>query len=148
MNISSLPTDNLYKFMSIFGLVVLIFSASFPINLIHNLELEMVKVETENKLIDHEASLLEKKITKAEKKETLSTSEVQQLKDDANNIKIKHIISSGEIEKLRVLSSQLVFSWGLAKIGASCGLTLSILGFLLWYFLVQKPMDLKATLNT
>jgi hypothetical protein len=45
--VPTLPTDNLYKFMALSGLAIIIFSLVFPMIRISEIKLKMVEVETQ-----------------------------------------------------------------------------------------------------
>ena len=45
MNISNLPTDNLYKFIALVGVVVLMAACYFPVSKARELKLAMIEIE-------------------------------------------------------------------------------------------------------
>jgi hypothetical protein len=108
-----LPTDNLYKFMAIAGIVAAISCAYFGINILLDLQESTWEVSAQTKV------LLARGDAEAEEMEAL----VQ------------------ELELLRKKRDELEpLSEFLAKV-AGFSLALSVLGFILWYWRVQRFLD-------
>jgi hypothetical protein len=53
-----MPTDNLYKFMAVFGLIVFLLSAYFPRKQTQELELKRIDVESRQKALMHEQEII------------------------------------------------------------------------------------------
>ncbi len=66
MNIPNLPTDNLYKFLALFGLVLFLFCNIYPTTKLNKVEEEVIKIKTEIGEIDLEIDFLEEEIDKYE----------------------------------------------------------------------------------
>ena len=49
--IPTLPTDNLYKFMALSGLAILIFSLVFPVIRMSEIKLKMVELEIQGEIL-------------------------------------------------------------------------------------------------
>jgi hypothetical protein len=49
MNLPSLPTDNLYKFLALSGLAIVLFSLVFPIIRISEIRMQIIEVDTQLK---------------------------------------------------------------------------------------------------
>ena len=62
MNIPNLPTDNLYKFMALSGLVLFIISTIYPTYYIDNLTSEVHETGTEIGLFKIETKMVDEKI--------------------------------------------------------------------------------------
>jgi len=52
--VPTLPTDNLYKFMALSGLAIVIFSFVFPMIRMSEIKLKLVEVETQTELLEIE----------------------------------------------------------------------------------------------
>jgi hypothetical protein len=55
----NLPTDNLYKFVAIFGLIIALFSIYYPFQKYHELRLLLIENEGESELFKFHESYLE-----------------------------------------------------------------------------------------
>jgi hypothetical protein len=114
MNLPSLPTDNLYKFMALSGIILII--SSFYIVWDHaERSQELVRelktgLAVENTYSDNQGS-------------------------DLSNLKLK-------LEELEHILNQKPTYMTFLLIGQIIGLALSIIGFGLWYLRVQKYQDI------
>lgn len=144
MNLPTLPTDNLYKFLALSGLALLLFSMVYPLNTLNDLELKAVEARTQIKLLELELSVLERNIDAASRKKEPSPDEVARLSDRQQQLKAKAIQNEGERERLTTLVKQLRFAFNGLIGGLLIGYALAHLGFYLWYVRVQKPADKLA----
>ena len=145
MNLSTLPTDHLYKFLALAGLALFVFSVAYPTNLISDLELRIVESETQIRLQDADISKFEGELDAFEKKKPHpSEQEVLILRDNFQQLKVKKIEVQGKTERLAILNKQLREAFNLLKLSALVGLLMAFVGFLLWYVRVQRPADLLA----
>jgi len=144
MELPMLPTDNLYKFLALSGLVMLVLSFTFPRNMVDELELKAVESETNINLLAFEVSVLKDDVDAAEKKPKLAEDGIQKLSERQRQLEVKTLQVGGERAKLNVLVKQLRFAMSLSIIGSVLGFVLADIGFWLWYMRVQKPADLLA----
>jgi hypothetical protein len=144
MDFPSLPTDNLYKFLALSGLALILVSFVFPGNLINDLELKSVDAQTQINLLAFESSILERDVEAAGKKDSLPPDELVKLDERRQRLKAKLIETEGQKNRLAVLVRQVRLTFNLFRIGGFAGLAMSSVGFLLWYRRVQKPADLLA----
>ena len=196
MNVTTPPTDNLYKFMAISGLIIFLLSLYFPFKQAEDLELRISKVAGEideynikwEELyqqwleVDNEFregfrkefgdSIYDEFIKLYEEREYFAcrdfllrlTEKVQYSviipnKEDTSKVfnrtvrtlklkeeLIQHRITLSRIDtKNREL--KILFNWRkrwnfLILTGGLIGAVISILGFILWYWRLQKPQDL------
>jgi hypothetical protein len=138
MNIPNLPTDNLYKFMALSGLLILILSISYPTY--HTLELEKQRmmISGEIEILKSETDLLERIVFERTKRQYKLTDpeflQVVQLKKVLAKIKAQGM-------QLDLLESQIKrYEW-FCWVGFFIGLLLSVSGFSLWYIRVQRFQD-------
>lgn len=168
MNIQSLPTDNMYKFIALFGLVIFIASIVFPLPKSQDIELMNIEIEKGWKLLDCAKASSDFKYTqqlqdikqmdglrvKNEKAPSKDTEQLwlKQAKCSLNELRIsvdeteKSLKDSIELiagrKKLIVLLKQLLIYKKLCYIGGILGPILMLIGFILWYYKVQKYEDI------
>ena len=163
--IPNLPTDNLYKFIALSGVLITIltiytlqtrtdsiFEKLYVIEL-ENSKLEVtiehneVKIRRLNEIIDN--SIKEKNgnihVVNGKLLIRYSTEEVKELISDVENykfqIKLGIAKSKADIKQIETLNNQLEksFNWSIFII--LIGTVLSVFGFRMWYIKVQKPLD-------
>ena len=170
VQIPNLPTDSLYKFMALGGLtgaIVLIIFMHFELNKvssdIYKLSEEVAKESVEMEYIVDDTTLLKEKISaletfinSAEKKKHLSKNEMknlkntfqkldsisQALKEKTKEIRSKNKIFEVRASELKNRNAQLAEFvrnkyWIVFYLMA-----LSLLGFFLWYFKIQRYQDI------
>jgi len=166
--IPTLPTDNLYKFMALSGLAILIFSLVFPVIRMSEIKLKMVELEIQGEILKIEKNhiifesnktvegqkwmvhLDREKLAKLSKKELdyYLNELILQGKDLDNDlkrmieVKKKFVELEGRIKLVEVLNKDLRFYLIFLMTGGLLGSFLCSFGFGLWYVLVQRPNDL------
>jgi len=159
MQLPNLPTDNLYKFIAISGLLLIFLSTVLPLWLIHNMELELIETEEERdfisyelEILNNEIKLLEKQeeflqalssntkrdLTKLNNKETKDIGKAEQKTIDIRKELMKSKIKS---EKLSYLVSEITKLKLVIFIGNFIGIMFTSYGFSLWYRRLQKYQD-------
>ncbi|OGU81659.1 MAG: hypothetical protein A2W11_00445 [Ignavibacteria bacterium RBG_16_35_7] len=150
MDISKFPTDNLYKFIAIFGLVIFIVSYFYP-TILYN------KVLYQSAEINADLETLEQKITSQENLIKF----LQKLSDKATNKNKDTIIKSlfeekvklttfnnelQETKKKHYILTSKTDEWehwaDLALWSQVIGGLMMILGFYFWYFKLQRYQDI------
>ena len=144
------PTDSLYKFMAIFGLVALAWSLTFPAQKqaeYHVLEFEL---DAELKTLAAQTEKLNALFEdlKAQQANFESNSaewrELEIKKRDAHIALLKAsepvAVKQGKLGALQDNTKKFSL---LEQVGYMIGITLSILGFTLWYFRIQRHLDVK-----
>lgn len=165
------PTDSLYKFSAIAGLIVIGCSLYFPMKLSVELELETNEVSTSIAIAKAKNEHLSTKI--AEVNEIIKNSilvhqggyikdlDKLQLNYSPDEVKLKlgelkemlletKIIAAttvGLYERSKILYSQTKELITLAIVTFGTGLCLTVLGFLFWYIKIQVPLDHQIALN-
>lgn len=121
MNINSLPTDNLYKFVALSGIALILFSVAYIKPMLMELDVEQTQLIAE---IEY----------------------YSQLKDEGKNLEkilshekllewhIKTKVLEKKIEQVNELTIH-------ARVSIWLGCFLMYIGFQLWYYRVQKPID-------
>ena len=173
MSIPTPPTDNLYKFLALSGLVLYLFSLSYPFiaskqldreidqvtEEITVLEIEVINFETEIKIFDKEIQSLAKDIEDLEAlDDTLLTEEDREWRKKNMAEKKEQLLDlmmrTGEIgkrvalaevknERLKRLLTEVRVIRILGVVGTCLGGAIAIVGFMLWYFRVQIYLDRK-----
>jgi len=65
MNLPTLPTDNLYKFMALSGLAIAVFSVFLPLTRMSEIRLNMLEIETQLEVLEIEVKYQENNIIDA-----------------------------------------------------------------------------------
>jgi hypothetical protein len=142
MNMPTLPTDNLYKFLSVSGLAIAILSIVLPIMRISEIRMKLVEVKTQANVFSVESEALREDNERWPKKTVLNPEETESLRRRLVELKIKSAEIGGRLEQIKSLNRDLdymmILFWG----GLPLGVAISVLGFVAWYFIVQKPNDL------
>ena len=146
MQIPNLPTDNLYKFMALLGLILIILSTVFPIWTIHYIGLKQIQSQTELDLFDIEEVYLRRE--QQEIRETLEALPpnkrigARRLTDEkARDHSIKFGQTKGKWEEIKYLNSWRKDLKVFIFTGMFIGSILTVYGFSLWYKRLQKYQD-------
>ena len=142
MNLPSLPTDNLYKFLALSGLFIVLFSFIFPMKRIGELKLKTLEIETQSEVLNIEIDFLKHDTITWAEKDKLDPEETVLIRKRTRETKIKLAELVGRRAQIEVLKKELLFYWRFIQVTFWFGLVISLAGFTLWYFLVQKPNDL------
>lgn len=175
MTLPELPTDNLYKFMSIFGLLLFFSSYYFPWirytqiqPAIFDLEVEVSISELEHKYLledldslDNNIQTLEQEVDGLDKLPTenlthksVGESEIKlnsikdklyQLKDLKRNSEKKTIILSNKVNRLEQLGHENKIIGIVFLVISTVGFILSVQGLKLWYQRLQGPLDKRLS---
>ncbi len=160
MDIPKLPTDNLYKFIAMSGLITLIISFLYPLYFEHEFVLKVLQNTTEatkarveldhltedlNSLIRELASL-DKDFKRGKLKEYVIRVEQmaiteKEVKEKGRQIAIKNAEIQGKAEAIDYLkaSTEMIKNYSIGfKI---IGLSLAVFGFYLWYVKLQRYQD-------
>ena len=141
MDLPHLPTDNLYKFMALSGLALIIFSTAVPIVRLGELDLKRAEVEGEQTVLEVELEELKRDISLLEKKVKPSSQDLDAFRKRAVELRIKNAQFKGKTEQYRTLVSALQLAWSILKYGNTIGVAVAAAGFLLWYRQIQRPND-------
>jgi hypothetical protein len=142
MNIPNLPTDNLYKFLALTGIIILIFSIAITEIRLTELESESDDYLTQKGELYFDIQSLNSDLDR------ITDKEIFELKRLKNEIRIREFKLSRTKELLLKKSKQTrtVFRWSI--FGVLSGLLISVFGFVLWYNRVQRYLDYKLKLET
>jgi hypothetical protein len=145
MMIPSLPTDNLYKFIAMTGLLMVIFYIIFPSQKLVELTIKKIDVETEVAVISNEIEQISDDVKHIEKianqQGHVTAAQLDELENRNNEARNKNRRMEGELKKIQVLAIQHKTLESITKPLFPLGLFLMAVGFLCWYLLVQRPTD-------
>ena len=152
------PTDSLYKFIAISGLVLVIWGVTFPENKRYELAVESEKIiarianhDDLEKLYETRAKALSLVIAKLVQhtdyenensslhKQVIDTRrELHELAVKQQELGIKHKVDEAGIRVMQIAVSRLKT---IGHFSVCLGALLMILGFLLWYLKLQRYID-------
>ena len=145
MNYVPLPTDNLYKFIALSGLAIILVSLFYPLRLVVDLELKaagaMGQIQETTDLIEE----TERALSDIEKSESPTAAQVNEA---ARKHKLARQSSNRDIPigaELQVLRAQLDGIKSVSRIGIALGTIMTAFGFYFWYVRVQRPADRLAS---
>jgi len=145
MELPKVPTDNLYKFMALSGIVLLVASA-FPRYWQAKLEFELIRVQGEKRKVTKKkewahadmdylltkSNKLKEETSEWKEAKDLAAAEPQLIEKKRQEIQEKEI--SQRLDVIRRLKYVIAG-------GRWVGAILSVFGFLLWYHKLQKYQD-------
>jgi len=132
MNLPQLPTDNLYKFIALSGLLISGFVYFYKEYVLDEIKTDLFLIETQVGQLEIENSYLELELKDSKKSELL-------LKKIAiKKFRITQLLK--EVEYKNNKASNNLWIW---TILLGLGGLMTIIGFRLWYVRVQKPLDQK-----
>jgi hypothetical protein len=143
------PTDNLYKFLALSGVLLVIFTLYLPFSMMNELRLMI-------DLLQPEASSLEAKVDFwNEDKEILearqsiaSDEEKEDLEQRKRILETRIAFANAKMEAINRLGKQMMVYEKYIKVFAVFGWCLVFLGFGLWYSKLQKFEDKKIKRET
>ena len=145
MQLPSIPTDNLYKFVAISGLALCAFAVTYPTS--KALELKNSAIETHAQIrklqIELDGLSADVDAFKSKAPEQRRQEEHAALSKSLKAIQLKKVDIDAAVEKLDLNRD---WAWAYLLFAAIAGLVGSIAttrGFRLWYNRVQRPQDQK-----
>ena len=153
------PTDNLYKFLSIFGMVIILASVGGAyqsqqewLASIREARFVRAKVAEAYLLVNRDRMALWRQIDEASKKGEGKRAEELRAELDKLDARDVPIDRSPELKKQDELSQALYehtqFMLIIAGIGFAAGVLMTAVGFQLWYSRVQVHLDRKLAAGT
>ncbi len=171
LNFLTPPTDNLYKFIAIAGLLFIFASIFYPTFLNIQINERILESEKDIEIATIERTKLERESNVIERKTNDIQKKVEGFKQNSSNVSAKQLEADmKDLEQLQKQSKEvtdvatelqkrnieieyknkitkfynnyLESALNAAKVGMTIGLILTFLGFTLWFFKVQKHQDL------
>ena len=142
MNIPIIPTDSLYKFMALAGIVLIIFSYVIPYKNSEELDFLIIEVGEELEIIERKQKALDLEFSWFEK---LSPQEQMKVIKEISEYHIETGILLAKLkskqEKCKLLFSKNKAWDKIFNLFFWIGLILSFSGFVFWYIFIQNPQD-------
>lgn len=155
MNIPDLPTDNLYKFIALAGLILLLFSSIYyqvfsRDVLLKNIDLraEMSRMEKEVEFLREDTDSLKEDKQAIKQDNSVSQEEQNNVGKNIEGLNQRTreaILKTIELERIGkgvlIYNDQIALLRWSSIIGAITGILLLIIGFYLWYTRIQIYQD-------
>jgi hypothetical protein len=127
--------------MALAGLFLLVFGTVYPSQKVSELELKRAATQTERSVLLIQAAALKDDVAIAKKSPPPTEALVTRLAERLVDLEVKQAQITGKEAEEKVLTQDLMFAWRTLKVGVVLGAILSFVGFVCWYFRVQKPQD-------
>lgn len=143
MEITKLPTDNLYKFIALTGITLVILSIAAPYALIGDAVREQIEIYGGQEIAMIELKYIEEDIREAieKNKGTLPSEERLRLFKQLRDAKVEGEKASTRLKQFGYLRERTLHIKRWAVFGGLCGFGMSLAGFVLWYFRLQRYQD-------
>ena len=139
MEFQKVPTDNLYKFMALSGLVIIFLCFALPFSKVLDLKKETLIISGEIKLLKLEATFLESKFQQLK---------VNRSDKDVQDIQIKKQVLANKNDLMLEFSNEMRLWFVPLSIGGILGIGIAYKGFWLWYIRLQKYQDIIVKSQT
>ena len=136
MDIPQIPTDNLYKFLALFGIVIIAVFLILPPYFDHQIQLKAIQAQAE-------ANVVQEKIDNVHHLKMAKAPELDYVEEtrQIGDLLVEKVQVEGRKKETEFLLQQSERIMRAAKNGIFIGIAVSILGFLLWYFNLQRWQD-------
>jgi hypothetical protein len=143
MTVPPLPTDNLYKFLALSGLVLCGVCFWYPHAQIYRLLGDDIRWRTDAEVVKIQYEYLKADIERLGKVPTnsLSAAEVAELRQRNQQLEVARAELDGKRQQIIITLDELRGLQHLRKAGLAFGMFLWLLGFWLWFRRVQLPLD-------
>ena len=137
MEIPQIPTDNLYKFLALFGIVIMAAYLIVPMYFDQQFQVRAIQAQAE-------ADAVQAKIDGVSDRERAQAVEMtyQEKTRQLAELRVEQARAEGKKKEAEFLvkQSQRMLRW--TKRGTVSGALVSMMGFLLWYLNLQRWQDL------
>lgn len=140
------PTDNLYKFMSIFGLALLLYGLITPFFVLNTNLDKIEKVAVEAAELSARIELLPETL-EVDPPKRGDTKRARELLEGTADLRAMHAGIGVKKDIVHRLNQQNLFVIVLSVLVSIVGLSLASAGFYLWYARVQKYEDMALAIN-
>lgn len=141
MNIPHFPTDNLYKFVAVAGLILAGYCAFFAYQHVLDIKLQKARAETEEDIIRLEIEQIERDVEKVNHKKEPSPDEIKEINARIRTAQVQKLRVMGKKNEIDILTTQVLVHFFVFWAGILGGLAMSGWGFTQWYYQIQKPHD-------
>ena len=138
MNFPPIPTDNLYKFMALGGIALVFLSMWLMFARLKDAEIKTSEMGVELAVTRQKARNLLYETTLLH---SPGRHRLLGLVANAQQIKIETAKESAQLKARKVLQADMDGELFMTYSFSAAGILMAILGFVLWYIRVQKPLD-------
>jgi hypothetical protein len=131
------PTDTLYKFMAISGLIIVLTSLGYGIKEIQQLRIDVINMNTESSILNEEVDRVGKEISAMEKHQD-DPNYNKNIETKLIELTEKSLMGIGKEEILNEKKFQIIIYLVLMIFINVIGSLLSFLGFRRWYLMEEK----------
>lgn len=137
-----IPTDNLYKFLALAGVALVVLGYVVPHDKINDIERRIAEADAQRLIFTAELHALDKDTSLAKQLKTVPPEQLKDLTGRLLDVQRKFAQIDGADLQVNVMKKQLEREQALFRQLVRLGSMLSLSGFVLWYVLVQRPTDL------
>lgn len=141
MNYPTLPTDTLYKFMALSGLVITLLSAWFLLTRVDSLKLSLIALRGDANGLTIEEEFLRGEQQELKANSDGSRNDQRELRQRAYELQLKVNLLQTKLTKANALLGQITEYRIFLYVSIFFGLNLTYWGFRLWYIRIQKLQD-------
>jgi len=127
------PTDTLYKFLAISGLIITLTFTTYCINEVNKLSLDAINISTDSKILEADSTYLSQQIKQAE--QNLKSQNINLLAEKSLQAEKQSIMIEGKKELMKEKLSQLRGIVSQGFIFSILGVIMSAFGFRKWYYM-------------
>jgi hypothetical protein len=135
------PTDNLYKFLAITGIIVLVLAYLMPYILLKDLTTQMIEQIGEANLLQIELNIVEREVTRLENNEMPTADDVTRIRTMLDDIQRNDTKRKTKLMLIDDINQEFKVISKIANYAKSIGFFLTIIGFALWYEKLQRHQD-------
>jgi hypothetical protein len=147
MDFSKLPTDNLYKFMALFGVAFVLFSFYFVHTQIYKFVDKVLEASLEKEILTVEIKQAEELADDLRKLQNPTKEESKELKEIVHDIERRKVLLQEKERMLAVWNKKIKSTFLYGDVLVVFGFIFIFLGFPLWYFRVQRYQDMAIQSN-
>lgn len=141
MDPTKLPTDNLYKFLAIFGLAIAFFAAYFTEQRREAYDTRIEAALMELAGLRARRAQLESGIGVLERQTSIDPAAVREMRRQMDELLTTGARMQEQTRQIGHLDDQLVKMRRIAYGGGVSGVVVSLIGFALWWFKLQRHLD-------
>jgi len=142
VDLTNLPTDSLYKFLALAGVVLFLASYTIPSLLLAKTQEAADQLLVEVAPLNVEAALIREELERAERLETPSSEQVERIRQ--RSYELRKLSSAIDARKeILIRKSRMLRGLAVATlVGGIFSMVVMWTGFGLWYFKLQRYQDM------
>ena len=141
MELPSPPTDSLYKFIAIFGLVLILFSVSYPPAKGFDLKVAAADAVALSEKLDVGMDNVESKLSILERTKSPAKEDVAKVRELMTMTLLDRVDARRAKSLFMIQAEAAIFYLYLGISTLITGTILTVLGFSLWYVRIQRHLD-------